>query len=321
MTEMKREGVLPKLLRDLMAQARYAEEKRQSQDIDYTPAGMRENLDMMIRRFVTRIPPIEWVHDTSVAGNGHAGFEVPVRLYDPCPNEPLPVLVFAHGGGHMAGSVSAYDPIARKLAEATGWLVVSVEYRLAPEYPYPTGLNDLVTVIRGIHATLDRLGVAYQRRLAMAGDSGGAAITASAAHRLAGESGVAIERQVLIYPSLDYTLSCESIDTLAKGYLLERDRIVWLFDRYFQQAEDRRTASPLFMTLSEGFPQTFVLTAGYCPLRDEGFAYVERLRNAGIAVMHRHEPDMVHAFLNLEDVVPEVCAACYDAIGHFLNAE
>ena len=321
MSVPKLEGELPKLLSDLMAQARDAEEQRRSQGIEYTPVVMRTNLDEMIRRFVTRIPSIEWVQDTLVTESEHAGSEVPVRLYHPHPNEPLPVLVFAHGGGHMAGSVDGYDPIARKLADASGWLVVSVDYRLAPECPYPMGLDDLVTVVRGIYATLDRLGVAYQRRLAMAGDSGGAAITASVAHRLAGESGVTIERQVLIYPSLDYTMSCESIDTLAKGYLLERDRIAWLFDQYFQQAEDRRTASPLFMPLSEDFSRTFVLTAGYCPLRDEGFAYVERLKNVGIAVTHRHEPDMVHAFLNLEDVVPETCAVCYGAIGHFLNAD
>lgn len=321
MSAPKLEGELPKLLSDLMAQARDAEEQRRSQGIEYTPVVMRANLDEMIRRFVTRMPSIEWVQDTSVTASEPAGFEVPVRLYHPRPNEPLPVLVFAHGGGHMAGSVNGYDPIARKLADASGWLVASVDYRLAPECPYPMGLNDLVTVVRGIYATLDRLGVAYQQRLAMAGDSGGAAITASAAHRLVGESGVDIERQVLIYPSLDYTMSCESIDTLARGYLLERDRIAWLFDRYFQQDEDRQTASPLFMPLSKGFPRTFVLTAGYCPLRDEGFAYVERLQNTGIAVTHRHEPDMVHAFLNLEDVVPETCAICYDAIGHFLNAD
>ena len=155
MSATKLEGELPKLLNDLMEQARYAEEQRRSQGIEYTPVVMRTNLDEMTRRFVTRMPSVEWVQDTSVTASEPAGFEVPVRLYHPYPNEPLPVLVFAHGGGHMAGSVSTYDPIARKLADASGWLVVSVDYRLAPECPYPMGLNDLVSVVRGIYATLD----------------------------------------------------------------------------------------------------------------------------------------------------------------------
>ena len=320
MSSTQREGELPKSLRDLVELAAVTEKNRRSQGIQYTPAGIRENLDMMIQRLVTRIPPVDWIHDTSVSDSGHENFEVPVRLYHPQPSEALPVLVFAHGGGHMAGSVGAYDPIARKLVEATGWFVVSVDYRLAPEYPYPSGLDDLCAVVRGIYATLDRLGVAYQRRLALVGDSGGAAFIASAVHRLASESDIDIDCQVLIYPSLDYTMSCDSIRTLARGYLLESDRIIWLFDQYFQHAEDRRAASPLFMPISHGFPRTFLLTAGYCPLRDEGFAYVERLRNAGVAVTHRHEPDMTHAFLNMEDLVPEACATCYETIGRFLNA-
>jgi acetyl esterase/lipase len=309
---------LPENLRQLLARSNELIRLQREQGREYTPIGAREALDLMTRRFVTQAPEIPFIQDALVQDSDASDYPVPVRIYDPAPEHTLPVLVFAHGGGHMAGSVSVYDPIARKLAAASQRIVISVEYRLSPECPYPAGLNDLEQVIRFAYPTLDGLGINHQRKMAIAGDSGGAAISASAVHRLADEEGVELDRQVLIYPSLDYTMHSESVKTLGCGYLLERDRMAWYFDQYLQNNEDRREVSPLFMHLPKRYPETLLVTAGFCPLRDEGIAYAKRLQGAGIPVEHLHRPDMIHAFLNLEDLVKDACAGVYRSMGEFL---
>ena len=310
---------LPDTLRQLLDQAAKLAALQRSQGFEFTPIGMRENLDLMTRRFVTEVVEIPLVRDILVRRNTGSSPPVPVRIYHPRPDDQLPVLVFSHGGGHMAGSVSVYDRIARKLAAASQHLLVSVDYRLAPECPYPMGLTDLKDVMRGIFADLERCNIGHERRLAVAGDSGGAAITASAVHELGGEPPV--DSQVLVYPSLDYTMSTASMETLGKGYLLERERVAWLFDQYLRQGEDRKKVSPLFMPLPASYPRTLVVTAAYCPLRDEGIQYVERLQKAGHDAEHLDFDNMIHAFLNLEDLVPDACADFYQAAGRFLQAQ
>jgi acetyl esterase/lipase len=282
----------------------------------FTCTTAREALQSITRTFVTRSPDIPLIINDLVSDGDYS---VPVRVYHPVPTEPLPVIVFVHGGGHMAGSVSVYDPIARRLADATRHLVVSVDYRLAPECPFPAGLNDVVNVIRGIRPVLANRGCLFDPRLFLVGDSGGGALCASAAHRLQHQPELCLAGQVLIYPSLDYTLSLPSTLRLAQGFLLERDRIQWYFDQYFQRAEDRRAASPLFMPIDGHLPRTLVMTAEYCPLRDEGQAYVERLAGAGVAAEHEMFEGQIHAFLNLQDLVPLACDEAYRRISRFLG--
>jgi acetyl esterase/lipase len=129
-----------------------------------------------------------------------------------------------------------------------------------------------------------------------------------------------IDSQVLIYPSLDYTLDHASVRENGQGYLLEQARMAWYFDRYFQENEDRHAASPLYMPIMPNLPPTLVISAGYCPLRDEALAYVERLATSGVSHRHRHFADMIHAYLNLEALVPDACAQTYQEIGRFLSA-
>ena len=309
---------LPENLQQLLVRSNELIRQQREQGREYTPIGAREALDFMTRRFVTQAPEIPLVQDALVRDERTSAYPVPVRIYHPDPENNLPVLLFAHGGGHMAGSVSVYDRIARKLAHSSERILLSVEYRLAPECPYPAGINDLETVVRYAYPTLQRLGVKYLRRMALAGDSGGAATSASVAHRIADEKGVRLDQQVLIYPSLDYTMSSDSVQTLGAGYLLERDRMAWYFDQYLQHNEDRHQVSPLYMGLPKRYPRTLVVTAGFCPLRDEGIAYVERLNNAGVSAEHLNYPNMTHAFLNLEDLVKDECADVYRSIGQFL---
>lgn len=314
---------LPAPLRQFIARMREIRQQRVEQGLRDTVATAREALEAITRPFQSRIPEIPLIRDELIPG---PDYEVPVRLYHPAPevrpDQAPGVALFVHGGGHISGSLSIYDPIARKLAAASGWLICSLDYRLAPECPYPCGLQDLMTCIKGIFPLLASQSrpLPFSRRLALIGDSAGGALCASAAHLAQYEPGVRIERQALIYPSLDYTLSQPSTTTLGEGWIPERQRIIWYFDQYFRHAEDRRQVSPLFMPLATDYPTTLVMTAEYCPLRDEGRVYVERLQAAGIPAELVDFPGMVHAFLNLEDLATEACADLYQRIGEFLNS-
>ncbi|MEX0584192.1 MAG: alpha/beta hydrolase [Natronospirillum sp.] len=282
-----------------------------------TPISAREGLASMTSALVTDRPFVPRVLDALVAGQD---YDVPVRLYDPEPTVEKPVCVYIHGGGHTAGSVTVYDAICRKLALSSGHLVVAVEYRLAPECPYPNGLDDCANVVRNIWQTLDDKQCSVRRGgLAVAGDSGGGAFAATLSARFQGGPDNPIQRQILIYPNLDYTLGQPSIDGLAEGYLLEKTRIHWYYDQYFQHHEDRTKASPLFMPITAELPETLLITAGFCPLQDEATAYLARLAQARVPCTHHHFPDMVHAFLNMEDLVPDASAQVYRSIAEFLN--
>lgn len=281
-----------------------------------TPTNAREGLAKLTQGLVTEWPEIPWVQDDLV----HVPhYSVPVRIYHPAPDTRLPVLAYYHGGGHMAGSVPVYDPICRKLALATQHIVVSADYRLAPECPYPAGVRDACGVAKHVWATLDSRGLNYQNRLSIAGDSGGGALCATVAHICQHDAGVDIRRQALIYPSLDYTMASASMEENATGYLLEKEKIKWYFDNYFQNAENRKAASPLHMEFTPQLPQTLVITAEFCPLRDEGFAYLEKVKSTGVHAEHLHFDDLIHAFMNLENLVKEECESVYHRVGQFLN--
>ncbi len=312
----ERETAMPKALRDWLVEV--AEIKRRAREHGFrrTVTNTREGWDTLTRRYLTEIPRLDWIRDEIIPG---PDYRVPVRIYNPQPAYPLPVALFVHGGGHVSGSVPMYEPVARKLALATQRVVVAIEYRLAPECPYPAGLKDTMACAKRVFWLLEMLGTLHLPRFALIGDSGGGALCATVSHLAQFEPGVEIERQVLIYPGLDYTLSQPSVRENGEGYLLERDRIMWMFDAYLQNAEDRRAVSPLFMDLTDGYPATLIITAELDPLRDEGAAYAKRLQDAGIRAEHRNLPGMIHGFLNLEDLVPEACREAYAAIGAFLG--
>ncbi len=285
-----------------------------SMGFQHTPETMREGFARLNANLVKQRPEMALVKDIEIAGGEH---KVPVRVYHAAPDQKLPVLIYLHGGGHMCGSVDVYDPICRQLALATSHVVVSVEYRLAPEYPYPRGLEDAALVIENIKDYLDPLNTTVEQGLALAGDSGGGAMASTLAHWFQ-QHGL-INKLVLIYPGLDYDMSHDSIHSNGQGYLLHTDRIAWYFDHYLQDNEDRQAVSPLAMAMSETYPQTLLVTAEFCPLRDEAYAYRDRLLEAGVSCDHLHYDDLIHAFLNLQDLVPDRCEHFYQQVASFLN--
>jgi acetyl esterase len=232
------------------------------------------------------------VEDRLVPGPGG---DIPVRIYRPEAGTTLPVVVFFHGGGWVLGNIETHDGTCRALANRSGAVVVSVDYRLAPEAPFPAAVDDCITVTRWVHANGAELGV-DPSRLAVAGDSAGgnlAAVVSLAAR----DGGPAIAFQLLIYPAVDAHMTAASIKENGEGYFLTETDMVWFYGHYAPDRDDWR-ASPLLAKDLSGLPPALVITAGYDPLRDEGEAYAERLREAGVEVTLKREPDLVHGFIN-----------------------
>ncbi|MDX5591959.1 alpha/beta hydrolase [Pseudovibrio sp. SPO723] len=277
----------------------------------------REALANMTKTHVTDIPEVALIQDDLIYAEG---YNVPVRIFNPAPEEELPVLVYYHGGGHMAGSVTVYDPLYRKMALATKHIVVAPEYRLAPEHPYPAGVEDSYATLRGVWDALDRRGMKYKRELSIGGDSAGGALATAVAHLAQFDVNVTIKKQLLVYPCVDYTMDTPSYTENAVGYLLHTAKCAWYFDNYFKKGECRKAASTLFKDFTRHLPETFVVTAEFCPLRDEGKLYYEKVKEAGVRAEHLYFNDMTHTFLNLEDLVKEECQLVYSRMNEFLNS-
>ena len=275
----------------------------------------REALAGLTFKYLTRQQAVAAVWDDTIAGDEYS---VPVRLYHPDPQQALPVLVYFHGGGGVVGSVSVYDQILRRLAVHTRHIVVAPEYRLAPENPYPAAQSDALTVLAGVRGLLAGRGLAFTDRVVVAGDSAGGSICANL-FCCTDAARFGIAAQVLVYPSVDFTMSQASVREFGEGYLLTAERMAWYFDQYFHRDADRRTASPLHREIVRPIPPTLVFTAAADPLRDEGRAYVDKLQRAGIVCRHIEVAGVIHAFLNMEDLHPEVCGQVYRDMAAFLD--
>lgn len=281
----------------------------------------RESLANLTQAYCPYIPEIAEILDDTIPSKHN--YAVPIRIFNPYPKETLPILLYFHGGGGMAGSVTVYDPILRRLANSTRHLVIGIEYRLAPENPYPAAEIDAKTVFDGILPLLNKRKIPHQPILSIGGDSGGGALAAALAHKVQEIPSSPLSALFLIYPSLDYTMSFSSYRNPinGQGYLLETDKVKWYFDHYFSRGENRHLASPLFAKISPHFPKTLLVTAEFCPLRDEGLAYVEKLDKAGIEVYHHHFTQMIHAFMNMETLCQKETDALYKKIDQFLNTK
>lgn len=246
-------------------------------------------------------PPVETVQD--LAFDGPAG-EVPVRVYIPDRDGPAPVLVYYHGGGWVLGTLDGVDDICRELAVRAEVVVVSVDYRLAPEHPFPEPLVDAYAAVEWVVEHADAFG-GDSERVGVGGTSAGGNLAAATALLARERDGPALAAQLLLYPITNYAFDTDSYEENASGYLLTRADMEWFWEKYLRHDVDGYNpfASPLRAPELSGLPPATVVTAGFDPLRDEGVAYADRLAQAGVPVEHRHYERLCHGFLSMTDEV------------------
>ena len=233
---------------------------------------------------------------------------VPARLYRPNDRDGLGLVVYFHGGGWVLSDVDGHDDLCRRLANSSGHAVLSIEYRLAPEHPFPAGLEDSLTATRWAYEHATSLGCRADR-IAVGGDSAGGNLAAVVAQL----APVPLVYQLLIYPVTDCTRSRASYDENSEGYFLTKDGMGWFIDHYLggrTELHDPRV-SPLLAAdhVLAATPPALVITAEYDPLRDEGVDYANRLSTNGVVTSHVHFHGMIHGFLSFADFLDDGRAA------------
>lgn len=262
-------------------------------------------------------PKLPRVEDKEIDGPEGS---IPVRLYDPNPDssDPTPLILFFHGGGFVIGDVQTYDPLTASIAERTGLPVVSVDFRLAPENPFPAGLNDCLHVTKWTNAAgAGWLGRPIHGVIPMGDSAGGnlAAVVTQELHTM-----IPMPAQVLLYPVTDMAEEHPSRGNFGVGYLLERREMEFFAQSYVGNNGDLQDArvSPIYGEQLEGMPKAIVVVAEYDPLHDEGLAYAKAMADAGVEVKIRDEAGLIHGFYNLRGAIP-VADEKLDALCSDLN--
>lgn len=245
--------------------------------------------------------------------------DLPARVYRPERDRPTPTVLFVHGGGFVIGDIETHDNQARSICAAADAVVVSVDYRLAPEAPWPAAVHDAHAALRWVAANVEDLGD-DAKRIAIAGDSAGGNISAVVA-QLARVDGPALAAQLLIYPSVDMDPEAaypSRVDN-AVGYFLTADDMQWFVTHYVGATPDVHDPlmSPLRAPDLSGLPPAVVVTAEFDPLRDEGEAYADALRAAGVEVDAKRYDGMIHGFFDMGPLSPGARAATDDALQRF----
>jgi len=267
------------------------------------PTVARAGMEMMTAPSTVELHEIREVNADGVAG----------RLYRPNDRKDLGLLVFYHGGGWVLGSMNTHDDVCRKLALAMGHAVLSVDYRLAPEFAFPEPLNDCIVALRWAHANAAELGI-DATRIAVGGDSAGGNLAAVVANL----QPVPLKFQMLIYPVTDATRSSQSYKDNGEGYRLTAAGMKWFCDHYLSGSIGTPTdprVSPLFAdaTTLTSAPPAIVITAEYDPLRDEGEQYAHRLIEAGVACSLTRYYGQVHGFFSMSQYVDDGASAIAQA--------
>jgi acetyl esterase len=277
-------------------------------------AAARRMHAAMVRRLAGPPQPVAIERDFTIPGPGGS---IPVRSYAASGGGSFPVLVYFHGGGNVVGDLDMVDEVCRLLARDARCVVLSVDYRLAPEHPYPAALEDAYAAVSWVAANASEIG-GDPRCIAVAGDSAGGSLSALVARYARDRGGPALVFQGLIYSAGDIDFSYPSMQTYAEGYLLTEDTIRWFRSQYFP-VEPPATdlyAWPMRALSLEGLPPALVITAGFDPLQDSGIAYGERLARAGVPVRFVHYAGMVHGFF----VYPSYFERAREAAGEVASA-
>jgi acetyl esterase len=255
--------------------------------------------------------PVADCQDRTIPGPAGA---IPVRVYRPDLPGRLPIVAYFHGGGWVLGNLNTHDVLCRALANRAGCILVAVDYRLAPEHRFPAAVEDAWAAVDWLsrHPSEVR---GSDGRLALAGDSAGGNLAAVAAVR-ARDRGLGLALQVLIYPVTDHDLDTASYRANAEGYGLTREGMRWFWSHYLGDLAQgsHPEASPLRAPDLSGVAPAMIITCGYDPLRDEGEAYAERLRQAGVRVTLRRFEGQIHGFLR-QRAIFDAASVAADEVG------
>jgi len=273
-----------------------------------SPADARRQMEETARSRKAEPLPVARIEEREIPG---PAAPIPVRIYWPEAAGARPAIAYYHGGGHVIGSLDTHDLVARNLCHGAEAVVVSVDYRMGPEHKFPAAVDDSFAALRWVHANAASLG-ADPNRLGVHGDSAGANLAAVVALMSRDAGGPALRLQSLVYPVGDYSLSAPSYETYADGYgPLTRGAMQWFQRHYLRSpadAEDWR-ASPIRAASHAGVAPAIVVTAECDVLHDDGVAYAEALRRAGVQVEYREYAGMIHAFFGMVPIVDDAMNA------------
>ncbi|MEI7591857.1 MAG: alpha/beta hydrolase [Actinomycetes bacterium] len=283
-----------------------------AKDLADLTIGEARDLEVLMGMLESDKVHVDSVEDRTIPGP--AG-EIPIRVYHPDARGSRPgILLWFHGGGWCLGNLQSGDGPARQLASSSGAVVVSVEYRLAPEHPFPAGPEDCWAALNWVANHGSELG-GDPARIAVGGDSAGGNLAAVVAIKARDAGAPFICHQLLVYPGTDLTMSHPSIEENAEGFLLTKRSMIWFADLYLGPDGDPRDpeASPIFADDLSGVAPATVITAMFDPLRDEGEAYAEALRQAGVEARTERYDTMIHGFFSMGSISPIADHAINDA--------
>ncbi len=243
---------------------------------------------------------------------------VPVRIYNNSDSRNQNVVVYFHGGGFVLYGLNSHDNVCRRLCRLGNCIVVSVDYRLAPEHTFPAAHEDALKAIFWVRENIENYG-GNPDSVAVAGDSAGGNLAACMAHRCK-QHNIPLKAQVLVYPWIDGKLSNPSLDTNGTGYMLEKKTVFWFREQYTPRVEDRchPHVSPCYENDFSGLAPAFVLTAEFDPLLDDGLNYFNQLKAAGNDAQYKMYPKLIHAFFNLP-LIDKNAMQSFSDIAVFLN--
>lgn len=268
--------------------------------IDLPPEGGREMYRAMAGMLDLQGVPIGKTEDRAIPGP--AG-DIPVRIYTPVAGGGTgPALVYFHGGGWVIGDLETHDALCRTLANEAGCKVIAVDYRLAPEHPFPAAIDDAYAAVKWVEANSSEIGI-DPNGIAVAGDSAGGNLAAAVCLKAKAEKGPEIAFQLLIYPVTDAPRNTQSYKDFGEGHFLEAEGMDWFWNHYVLAGGADPAdpyAAPLRAESLAGLPPAYVVTAGFDVLRDEGKAYAEALKKAGVEAEYVNYEGMIHGFFNLQ---------------------
>ena len=267
-----------------------------------SPQEARETRNPVLKELGGVPEPVEKVENKQIPGPAGT---IPVRIYSPEGEGPFPVFVFFHGGGYVIGNLDTHDAPCRAIANRAACIVVSVDYRLAPENKFPAAAEDAYAATLWVAENAKEIN-GNPKCIAVGGDSAGGNLAAVVCLMARDKKGPPLKYQVLIYPIANLaSFDTQSYGEHAEGYLLTREGMIYYRNHYIGKEEDAQNpyASPLLADDLSDLPPALMIAAEFDVLKDEGKAYVDRLNQAGVSVEYRLYDDMIHAFYNMAGVV------------------